>query len=202
MERRVKERLIGATILVAFVVLIVPELLSGPKSTSPQALGPPAATPDGHRTVEVSMPGAKDPMPSSEPAASAPVASASVPESIAETPAATPAVVPPPAAPAPRAAPERTSTAAPVETPATAPTSATRAWAVQLGSFASRENAEKMQRELKAQGFSVYTSSQGVGSALRYRVRVGPLADRDSAERIAAKLKALGHEATIVPPAA
>ena len=31
MDRRVKERLIGATILVALIVLIVPELLSGPK---------------------------------------------------------------------------------------------------------------------------------------------------------------------------
>src|SRR6202011_5250019 len=31
MDRRVKERLVGATILVALIVLIVPELLSGPK---------------------------------------------------------------------------------------------------------------------------------------------------------------------------
>ena len=30
MDRRVKERLIGASILVVLVVLIVPELLSGP----------------------------------------------------------------------------------------------------------------------------------------------------------------------------
>ena len=31
MERRVKERLIGAGILVALAVIVVPELLSGPK---------------------------------------------------------------------------------------------------------------------------------------------------------------------------
>ena len=31
MDRRLKERLVGATILVALIVLIVPELLSGPK---------------------------------------------------------------------------------------------------------------------------------------------------------------------------
>jgi DedD protein len=80
--------------------------------------------------------------------------------------------------------------------------SATRAWAVQLGSFGNRDNAEKLQRELKTQGFSVYTSSQGLGPALRYRVRVGPLADRESAERIAAKLKALKYASSIVPPAA
>jgi DedD protein len=193
MERRVKERLIGATILVAFVVLIVPELLSGPKSTSPQPSGPPAATPDGLRTVEV---------PTDGPAASEP-ASASAPASVAESPAAAPAITPPPVVPV-QSAPDRAgaAAAAPVETRAPTPISATRAWAVQLGSFASRENAEKLQRQLKAQGFSVYTSSQGVGSATRYRVRVGPLADRDSAERIQAKLKALQYAPTIVPPAA
>ena len=36
MDRRVKERLIGATILVVLIVLIVPELLSGPKRPPPR----------------------------------------------------------------------------------------------------------------------------------------------------------------------
>jgi DedD protein len=40
MDRRLKERLVGATILVVLVVLIVPELLSGPKLRPPT---PPAA---------------------------------------------------------------------------------------------------------------------------------------------------------------
>ena len=35
MDRRVKERLIGASILVALIVLVVPELLSGPKPAPP-----------------------------------------------------------------------------------------------------------------------------------------------------------------------
>ena len=39
MDRRVKERLIGATILVALIVLIVPELLSGPKPRSRESRG-------------------------------------------------------------------------------------------------------------------------------------------------------------------
>ena len=40
MERSVKERVVGATILVVLLVLIVPELLSGPKSAAPAT--PPA----------------------------------------------------------------------------------------------------------------------------------------------------------------
>ncbi len=76
-----------------------------------------------------------------------------------------------------------------------------RVWAVQLGSFASKANAEKLVHQLKANGSSVYVVSSGSGPSLRYRVRVGPLPDRDAAERAMLKLKAAGHAATIVAPA-
>jgi cell division septation protein DedD len=72
---------------------------------------------------------------------------------------------------------------------------------VQLGSFASRENAEKLVRQLKAQGYAVYLSTSGSGAQLRHRVRTGPMADRDAAVRAVEKLKAQGHAATLVPPA-
>ena len=53
MDRRVKERLIGATILVALIVLIVPELLSGPR---PAPLPPLAAgLPNSTRNVLVDL---------------------------------------------------------------------------------------------------------------------------------------------------
>ena len=53
MDRRVKERLIGATILVVLIVLIVPELLSGPKRRAPPraALSLPVPT----RSVSVDL---------------------------------------------------------------------------------------------------------------------------------------------------
>jgi DedD protein len=73
-------------------------------------------------------------------------------------------------------------------------------WAVQLGSFASRANAETLVHRLKAQDSSVYVSSSGKGAALRYRVRIGPLADRGSAERVQLKLKKEGLQASLVPP--
>jgi DedD protein len=72
---------------------------------------------------------------------------------------------------------------------------------VQLGSFASRTNADNLSRQLKGQGFSVYVLSGGSGASVRYRVRVGPLADRDAAERTAAKLKSIGHASSLVAPA-
>ncbi len=84
--------------------------------------------------------------------------------------------------------------------PATAP-GAAGAWAVQFGSFAGEANADKLVRELKGEGYAVYVSSSGSGTAARYRVRMGPLADRDAAERAIAKLKAHDIVASIVPPA-
>jgi cell division septation protein DedD len=78
---------------------------------------------------------------------------------------------------------------------------ASQGWAVQLGSFASFANAEKLLRQLKAQGYLAYVSSSGVGTSMRYRVRVGPLSDRGTAAHTVAKLKEAGLTATIVPPA-
>jgi DedD protein len=72
---------------------------------------------------------------------------------------------------------------------------------VQLGSFASRANADNLSRQLKGQGFSVYVLPGGSGASVRYRVRVGPLADRGSAERMAAKLRSIGHLSNLVAPA-
>jgi DedD protein len=190
MDRRVKERLIGASILVALIVLVVPELLSGPRSAASPPARLPEAGPDSHRVIEIQVASAK-PADSSEPNLSTtPPASAAEPPVVARVaPLSASAAAP---APAP----------APVETSAPSPISATRAWAVQLGSFERRDNAEKLQRQLKTEGFQVYTSVGGSGPALRYRVRIGPLADRESAEKTAARLRALKYAPSIVSPAA
>ena len=75
-------------------------------------------------------------------------------------------------------------------------------WAVQVGSFASRPNADKLVRHLRLQFNAVSLSASGAGHALRYRVRLGPLADRNAALRALAKVKAQGYHASLVPPAA
>jgi DedD protein len=72
---------------------------------------------------------------------------------------------------------------------------------VQLGSFASRANADKLMHQLHAQGFAAYLVPGGSGAGARYRVRVGPMPDRGAAAQAVAKLKSLGHPASFVPPA-
>jgi DedD protein len=218
MDRRVKERLIGASILVALIVLVVPELLSGPKSAVPSATLPttfPASAPEPTRNVTLDLATSKAPANSEiEPAETQGSAASAV--SVAkggEAPPAAPAPAPPtdgsPSAGSSASAAPTTvapatvapTTLKPVETPAQSPISAHANWAVQLGSFASRANADNLSRQLKGQGFSVYVLPGGSSTSVRYRVRVGPLADRDSAERMAAKLKSIGHVSSLVAPA-
>jgi DedD protein len=254
MDHRVKERLIGATILVALIVLIVPELLSGPKPAPlpPLAAGLPSST----RNVSVNLATSKaTPQPQAADAASEGAAARETPGA-AGTRAAGSSVsgggagastvsgAAPPGASAEASAPGRPSgaganavapgssaaaassawsaptvatlkaqeSAAPLETAVSSPRSAVenaaasdsagahgrRGWAVQLGSFASKANAEKLLHQLPGSGF--YLVSSGSGPSLRYRVRMGPLADRGVAERAVTKLKAQGHAATIVTP--
>jgi DedD protein len=196
MDRRVKERLIGASILVALVVLIVPELLSGPKPNAAPAPTLPAAAPEPIRNVTVDLNPSKGPANADvEPAASQ---AAAAPDSASAAQA--PTVPSSSSKPLARAAAARI---APVESAAPSPTSTgLRSWSVQLGSFASRANADNLTRQVKGQGFSVFVLPGGSGTSMRYRVRVGPLADRESAERMAAKLKSLGHVGSLVAPAA
>jgi DedD protein len=188
MDRRVKERLIGASILVAFVVLVVPELLSGAKPTAVPAPTLPAAAPDPTRSVEVDL------------ATSRPPANAAAEPVVPDTPASAAAA---PAAAADNAAASGVPGPAP-GSGSSGPTSPRvgGSWSVQLGSFANRANAVNLTRQLQGQGFSAFVLPGGSGSSRRYRVRVGPLADRETAERMAAKLKSQGHLGSLVAPAA
>lgn len=260
MDRRVKERLVGATILVVLIVLIVPELLSGPKARVTPVQPPSAAGPaEALRNVTVDLATSKatpaDNTPADNTAASAappadsttatgaaasgdaasgnaasgdatasgeaPIAESAPGEAAAGAPALTSRLNRTPGNPtiATLKAQQPTHSAGPeLESEPSAPRSAPQAskagtaraaapagasnhhWAVQLGSFASRANAERLVRQRKPHDASLYVSSSGKGAALRYRVRIGPLADRDAAEHMVAKLKKEGQSASVVPP--
>jgi cell division septation protein DedD len=207
----VKERLTGAIILVALIVLLVPELLSGPVRSAPRAAavaspsaeGPPLRSytinlaDDAHmRGSAAQTSGPQQPAlvaaaapPVAESAVSAPPASQSAPRNM------------PPASPraAPEAPPEPAAgpgTATPGEPPSS--TAGSGAFVVQLGSFASRANADHLARQVRAQGFQV-SVSQGSSGRHLYRVRVGPAHDRAAATALAQQLRTAGHSGTVVP---
>jgi cell division septation protein DedD len=215
MERRAKERLIGASILVVLIVLVVPELLSGPKPTAsapqPQRLPAAPSAPEPIRNVTVDLATSKAPTTAETDSAPAPPEATLQPASAATVPAPEPESEAPAAAPAPPAVsgppvsgPLDSQAASPISKAGSAHGEVSRSpsWSVQLGSFASRANADNLVHRLKAQGFAAYILTGGSGAATRHRVRVGPLADRGAAERSAAKLKTLGHSSSLVAPGA
>ena len=231
MDRRLKERLVGATILVLVAVLFVPELLSGPPrlvaarpAEIPNQVPTSTAAAVRTYTVDLSNPGsasaavpttdvpsaatadaAHDLQPPSRSAAnaeSAPAQAASN-EPVRSHPPLESAAPRPQIQTLPAAQPasETGTEPAPVaraSRPANsfAPIGAKGGWSIQLGSFASGANADKLARTLRGKGIRVYVSAQGG----KHRVRAGPFPDRPAADRAAAKLKAQGQSVSIIAP--
>jgi DedD protein len=211
-----KERLTGAVILVALIVLLVPELLSGPGvSAQPARATDEDGAPMRSYTIDLAdNGGAPRPTTSAEPTtefqplpaqddpaeAEAGEAAQAVPD---ETPEASEQGEEAPAAAEDRqsAAITESEPAAVEETPP-APVAAppVNGWMIQVGSFASRENAERLARELKSKGFAASVSESRGGGRNLYRVRVGPEADRAAAQAVLARLRARGQRGAALMP--
>lgn len=216
MDSRAKQRLTGAVILVAVFVLLVPALLTGPRATDAPANVP---TDEGMRryTIDLnaSTPATQPESSSAQPAVSLPPVAESV------KPRATPGELAVPAGQEPLPPPNNVAadiTDKPVPTsPVTAPAAAVPApradtprpaatapaprgsFVVQLGSFGSRDNADRLVRDMTAKGFAAFVAPITSGGRELYRVRVGPTRDRAAAEALAAQLRRIGQSGSIVP---
>lgn len=181
LERRLKQRIVGAAVLLALMVVFLPMLFNRE---------------DDQRRVRVEAP----PMPAMPAPVVTPSQSVAVPEPQPEvvqegaqlapagqvqTPSveqAAPSPVPPPLErgvqtqpPAPQAAPAPAQPAPRLDVDGLPV-----AWSVQLASLSSRARAEELQQKLRAQGHDAYIRSvDGMN-----RVFVGPLLERADAERV------------------
>jgi DedD protein len=181
-----KDRLTGAVILVVLLVLIVPELLSGPgRKVAAVASHPSNEPPLRSYTMELGDERGTRHAPMPGPATAAPPL----------VPAPPPAAVTAPQQ-EPAKAPAALVSPVPPESAAQLPIAG---WTVQLGSFAGPANAERLVRELKAKGYAAFSTESASGGRKLYRVRVGPAGDRASAEALAAKLRAAGHPGSLTP---
>ena len=79
------------------------------------------------------------------------------------------------------------------------PAAGAEGWVVQLGSFASKDNAESLAKGLRAKGYRAFVSEFRGSGRILYRVRVGPEQDRARAEAIAARLASEGHRGSVAP---
>jgi len=103
--------------------------------------------------------------------------------------------------PAPKAAPATATphvTAKP-EAPKPAPATASRTdWVVQVDSFRSKENADKLVTSLKASGYTAFELSPQPGGSIYYRVQIGPFADRQEADKVASRLIKEGKKPSVI----
>lgn len=231
MERLVKERLVGAAVLMAAAIILIPEMLSGPDREShvePVAAQTRSDSPIKTYTIDLSQSRSAQPTPAvvesrapppEEPAAAPPDAAQPAPgdqakpEVVQQSAAATPqpqpqpqsqpssqppaqSVVPQPIVEAPTATPPRVPQR-PLASGAAAPTSGR--WAVQVGSFSKEATAERLAKQLRDQGRSVFVMPVKSGGATLYRVRIGPMQDRASAEATLRDVKSAAPGAAIVP---
>lgn len=166
MDNTLKQRLIGATVLVALAVIFLPMLVKGPSTTGGAddvPLGAPAAPGDGQfQTRE---------LPLVVPAGT---------QGGSVTGMQQPAALPPAAS-------------APATDPAVA---AAGDYAVNYGAYASQTDARTVIGHLTAAGFTAFSEPTTLHGQSAWRVRIGPYADRAAAEAVRLRAAALRSDVT------
>ncbi|MCW2270456.1 cell division protein DedD [compost metagenome] len=196
LDKVVKQRMVGALVLVALAVIFLPMLFTREdemrqvRVEAPEAPAAPSMAPVQVEPVPVPEPQV---LPEEQPViveqSSAPAQAPSTPIASGPTavpaPAAEPVVAAKPVTPPPAAKPEA-KPAAPVAStakPAQGKIDANGlpiSWSVQLASLSNRAGADKLQATLRSQGYNAYIRSAGGMN----RVYVGPLIERSEAERL------------------
>lgn len=202
MEQRLKERLIGAAVLVALAVWLIPWVLDGrappPAEKGPVPLQLPAPqqkAPQRTQTIDLNAPNESSPVVAGNDTAAAAAGPPAAPESDAAASASATAS-PPTSRHAARASepqPQRKPAAQPPAASSSGPQ-----WMVQLGSFGEQENAQRLAERVSGIGFDAKISTHKSDGQLLYRVRVGPKATRNAAEATATALSAHGFVAQVV----
>jgi DedD protein len=205
MDLSLKQRLLGAVVLIALAIIFVPMFLSGPApqqtSETVNLAIPPApdrefqnrvlpvdATPNAAKSAE---PGA------AQPVTNTPLATVETPPPPAEIPQPTEPV---PTTPAPADAKPETPPAPAPATPAPkpeAPTAADKApgraangrFYVHLGVYTVARNADDLVASLKQGGLPAFTEASEAQGKAASRVRVGPYEDRAAAEAVRLRIK-------------
>ena len=185
MDRSLKERLIGAAVLVALAFWLIPWALNGPDPTEEA---------DVRETLE--LPAAQG--------SSAPVRTQTVHLDENRTPAAqieanvelsaNPAV----GSSAGEVEPNLPSEPQRLVEVENANTSTGEGWIVQLGSFSEEENARRLADRVTTFGFTTRVSTYTASGSTMFRVRVGPELSHDRAMDIASSLSANGFVAQVI----
>lgn len=205
MQRRLKERLIGAAVLVMLAVIFIPMILDDTKHTESTITKSniPAKPDTDFSSRIVPLEDTKEPA-----GDTGTDAEESVPPAASETESAAAETVPAETSPAPvKSGQEEAVTSSQEAATSSQPAAATTteksgknsvsgkgdigltAWVVQLGSFASEKNANNLNDDLHKAGFSSFVEPVKQGGNVIYRVRVGPELQRSDAQALKDRLR-------------
>lgn len=182
MDQQLKQRLVGAAVLVALSVIVLPLFLDdgaeGPIGVTDALIPVQDDTGFQSRIVPLDQHDAQLPDPVS---LKPPVDAGSPPVAAASEPPATPAISAKPASPAPAAQANKPPLTQ-AETDAGVRVGLS-AWAVQLGSFSNAENALRLRDRLRGMGYPAFVETVYLDKGKNTRVFVGPELERSVADR-------------------
>jgi DedD protein len=209
MDLSLKQRLLGAAVLIALAVIFVPMFMSGsaPQKSAEMETSSLAIPPAPDREFQTRVlpidssttkpTGSATPQPGGDKIATVDTATAPKPDVLPPpTPAPTdsaPAATPTPAAvPTKPVAAAPPPAAAPAETPKPVPGQAANGrFFVHLGVYSATKNAEELVATLKKGGFPAFAEASEYQGKQAERVRVGPFEDRAAAEAARLRIKQL-----------
>ncbi len=190
MDIRLKQRLVGAVVLVALGVIFIPMVLQPPEQVQGPATDIPAQPAGNFKDRLATAVPTPTPVPDEPPRQVLPPPDA--PATVAPLPAAsTPTTAVAPKVETPAAVAELSNAEAVVSTPdkELAATAGPNAWVVQVGVFSQEANAQALAKTLRARGHATFVERFAGKTSPNYRVRLGPFKDRATADALRARLK-------------
>ncbi len=174
-----RHRIVGAVVLVALAVILLPLLLSDRPPETRTAGDPESPLPENRVVTRPVAPLNDKPVSSVIPAPAEEPASATVKTRTVAVPVESPS--PQPDTAAPTAPKEPASTLAPAAT-AAKPAAKEKGWVVQVGVFSQIDNAKRLQDKLRKKGYSVALDPPVPETGKNVRVEVGPYKDTTTAK--------------------
>jgi DedD protein len=181
LNEHIKQRLVGAVVLVSLAVIFVPMLLdSGEKGEMP-LFGSNIPEKPAYQFEPLDIP--LEPVTPIE---------ADKPLLVEKPEPAPPKVKPAPEKakqPLPAKVKENPLVVKAAPAPEKKPAQGSTAWVVQVGSFSSSANALKLRNKLRTKGFTAFVEKLESDGSTTYRVRVGPELKREIADTLRDKLQ-------------
>lgn len=181
MNEHVKQRLVGAVVLVSLAVIFIPMLLDSGEQGGMPVFGTNIPKKPNYQFEPLDIP--LEPVKPIEP--EKPVLVEKAEPAPKDKPAPQKTEQPAPVKPAKPPLVVKADEPAKTEKPAVDGA----AWVVQVGSFSNSANALKLRDKLRAKGFTAFVEKVAGGESTVYRVRVGPELKREIADELRDKLQ-------------